>query len=59
MNEAEDGLHLELRAGVVNPFGDLVLDYTGTLSLDGKLLPRVAERFDGISPIDPDHNPHG
>jgi soluble P-type ATPase len=45
----EEGLtvspvHLELPGGPA-AFTDLVLDYTGTLSLDGKLLPGVEERL--------------
>jgi soluble P-type ATPase len=41
-------VHLELPGGPV-AFTDLVLDYTGTLSLDGKLLPGVEERLRGLA----------
>ena len=41
-------LTLELPRGPV-AFTDLVLDYTGTLSLDGKLLPGVGERLQRLS----------
>lgn len=39
------GLTLEIRRGEAKPFYDLVLDYTGTLSLDGEPLPGVLERL--------------
>lgn len=42
-------IDLEIQEGVIRRFTDLVLDYTGTLSLDGVLLPGVAERLAGIS----------
>lgn len=42
-------IDLEIQGGVIRRFTDLVLDYTGTLSLDGVLLPGVAERLAGIS----------
>ena len=42
---SELGIELELGDGVRRRFTDLVLDYTGTLSLDGVLLPGVAERL--------------
>lgn len=42
-------IDLEIRGGIVRRFTDLVLDYTGTLSLDGVLLPGVAERLAGIA----------
>ncbi|MDP2863503.1 MAG: hypothetical protein Q8N95_11985 [Desulfobacterales bacterium] len=38
-------IDLEIQGGVTRRFTDLVLDYTGTLSLDGVLLPGVAERL--------------
>lgn len=40
---------LEIQGGIIRRFTDLVLDYTGTLSLDGVLLPGVAERLAGIA----------
>jgi len=40
---------LEIEGGKIRRFTDLVLDYTGTLSLDGVLLPGVAERLAGIA----------
>jgi P-type E1-E2 ATPase len=40
---------LELPGGVLKTFTDLVLDYTGTLSLDGALLPGVRERLAGLA----------
>ena len=42
-------IDLEIQGGVIRRFTDLVLDYTGTLSLDGVLLPGVAERLADIS----------
>ena len=42
-------IDLEIQGGIVRRFTDLVLDYTGTLSLDGVLLPGVAERLAGIA----------
>jgi soluble P-type ATPase len=42
-------INLEMQGGIVRKFTDLVLDYTGTLSLDGGLLPGVAERLVRIS----------
>jgi len=42
---------LEMQGGVIRRFTDLVLDYTGTLSLDGVLLPGVAERLSGIAAV--------
>lgn len=42
-------LDLEIQGGIVKRFTDLVLDYAGTLSLDGMLLPGVAERLGEIS----------
>jgi soluble P-type ATPase len=42
-------IDLEIQGGIIRRFTDLVLDYTGTLSLDGVLLPGVAERLIGIS----------
>ena len=41
----ESGVRLELGQDIVRHFTDLVLDYTGTLSLDGALLPGLAERL--------------
>ena len=41
----EPGVRLELGQDIVRHFTDLVLDYTGTLSLDGALLPGLAERL--------------
>jgi soluble P-type ATPase len=40
-----DGVNLETPGGVTRTFTDMVLDYTGTLSVDGVLLPGVAERL--------------
>jgi P-type E1-E2 ATPase len=40
---------LELPGAVLKTFTDLVLDYTGTLSLDGALLPGVRERLAGLA----------
>jgi len=50
----EDGMKpgavdLEMQGGVIRTFTDLALDFTGTLSLDGVLLPGVAERLAGIA----------
>ena len=42
-------IDLELRGGETKSFTDLVLDYTGTLSLDGALLPGVADRLTRIA----------
>jgi soluble P-type ATPase len=42
-------IDLEIQGGIIRRFTDLVLDYTGTLSLDGVLLPGVAERLAGIA----------
>ena len=42
-------INLEMQGGIIRTFTDLVLDYTGTLSLDGVLLPGVAERLARIS----------
>ena len=41
-------ISLELPGGAV-PFERLVLDFTGTLSRDGELLPGVAERLRGLA----------
>ena len=41
-------VHLEMPKGPT-AFTRLVLDYTGTLSLDGALLPGVAERLEGLA----------
>lgn len=41
-------VQLDLPGGPV-PFTDLVLDFTGTLSLDGRLLPGVAERLSRLA----------
>ena len=51
MNEYPDpnGISLEIRTGESRSFQDLVLDYTGTLALDGVLLPGVAERLRTLS----------
>ena len=42
-------IDLEMQGGKTRRFTDLVLDFTGTLSLDGILLPGVAERLAGIA----------
>lgn len=42
-------IDLEIQGGMLRRFTDLVLDYTGTLSQDGVLLPGVAERLERIS----------
>lgn len=42
-------IELEIQGGMLRRFTDLVLDYTGTLSQDGVLLPGVAERLERIS----------
>ena len=44
-----DSVTLELPGGATRTFTDLVLDYTGTLSLDGTLLPGVADRIRKIA----------
>ena len=44
-----DSITLELPGGTPRTFTDLVLDYTGTLSLDGKLLPGIAERLERLA----------
>ena len=38
-------ISLEVRGGETKSFTGLLLDYTGTLSLDGTLLPGVAQRL--------------
>jgi soluble P-type ATPase len=38
-------VNLTLTDGIPRSFSDLVLDYNGTVSLDGSLLPGVAERL--------------
>jgi soluble P-type ATPase len=38
-------VNLTLSDGIPRSFSDLVLDYSGTVSLEGSLLPGVAERF--------------
>jgi len=43
------GVKLEMPGGSTTTFTDLLLDYTGTLSLDGVLLPGVAERLVAIA----------
>jgi len=42
-------INLELRGGETKSFTDLVLDYTGTLSLDGTLLSGVAQRLERLA----------
>jgi len=42
-------IKLEVIGGNVRTFTDLALDYTGTLALDGVLLPGVAERLTKIA----------
>jgi soluble P-type ATPase len=42
-------IDVEMPGGVIRSFTDLVLDYTGTLSLDGMLLPGVVERLEIIA----------
>ena len=42
-------IDLELRGGGTKSFTDLVLDYTGTLSLDGTLLPGVAHCMERLA----------
>ena len=42
-------INLEMQGGIIRKFTDLVLDYTGTLSMDGFLLLGVAERLETIS----------
>jgi soluble P-type ATPase len=42
-------IDLEIQGGKIRRFTDLVLDYTGTLSLDGVILPGVEERLAGLS----------
>jgi len=42
-------IKLEVRGGNVRTFTDLALDYTGTLALDGVLLPGMAERLTKIA----------
>lgn len=44
-------LSLPLGEGTTRPFRDLVLDFNGTLSLDGTLLPGVADRLRGLAKI--------
>jgi len=45
----ESGIVLELPGGGAKSFRHLVLDYTGTLSLDGGLLPGVGERLTALA----------
>jgi len=42
-------INLELRGGETKSFTDLVMDYTGTLSLDGTLLPGVAHCMERLA----------
>ena len=42
-------INVEMPGGVIRSFTDLVLDYNGTLSLDGMLLSGVAERLVSIT----------
>ena len=42
-------IDVEMSGGVIRSFTDLVLDYTGTLSLDGVLLSGVVERLESIA----------
>jgi soluble P-type ATPase len=42
-------LELEMPGGAVKTYTDLVLDFSGTLSLDGVLLPGVADRLTRIA----------
>ena len=46
---SEQGISLDLGQGQTRRFTDLVLDYTGTLSLDGVLLPGVAEHLTALA----------
>jgi soluble P-type ATPase len=43
------GVNVEMPGEITGLFTDLVLDYTGTLSVDGMLLPGVAERLATLS----------
>jgi len=45
----QSSIVLKMLGEVFRTFTDLVLDYTGTLSLDGVLLPGVAERLTSIA----------
>lgn len=45
----EQGVTLESTGGVSHHFTELVLDYTGTLALDGELLPGVTERLTDLA----------
>jgi soluble P-type ATPase len=44
-------LRLPVAEGVIIPFSDLVLDYSGTLSQDGTLLPGIAQRLRDMAKI--------
>ena len=46
---SEQGISLDLGQGQTRRFTGLVLDYTGTLSLDGTLLPGVAQRLERLA----------
>lgn len=43
------GIALELQGNDVRVFTDLVMDFTGTLSRDGVLMPGVAERIEQLA----------
>ena len=49
MDLIQTGVHLEISGGERLTVKQLVLDYTGTLSCDGSLLPGVAERLERLS----------
>jgi soluble P-type ATPase len=42
-------IDVEMPGGVIRSFTDLVLDYTGTLSMDGVLLSGIVERLERIA----------
>jgi len=49
MRDRATGLPIELPGKTPMTFTELVLDYTGTLSLDGALLPGVAQRLERLA----------
>lgn len=46
---SEHGVDLDFGQGQTRRFTYLVLDFTGTLALDGVLLPGVAERLTALA----------
>jgi P-type E1-E2 ATPase len=49
MDMTREGIHIEIPGGEPLMLTQLLLDFTGTLSCDGILLPGVAERLEALS----------